>query len=385
MKILFISSGDAKYGAPNSLYLLMKELKEHHDIEPVLLTKKYNSLNEKCEKINIENHSIWYSDIMAGATYENKALRIIKHLVKYVLYILGKTTKFRVEHIGIDFKSFDIIHTNLNGIDIGAIISEKYRIPHVWHLRVFGKEDYNVVCYKSHCYKYMNEHADRFIAISQGVKESWISKGIAENKIELIYNGIETSKFLKADWKEENSLKIVMSGRIQPNKGQLQLIKAIACLPENIARNVYVDFWGEPYKEYVSELKKSLSECKFETNIRFLGYTSEINKVLKNYHVGINCSKAEGFGLVTVEYMAANLLVIASDTGANPEIIDDNVSGLIYRYGDYLDLAEKIKYVYNNRILSERMAGVGNRIANEKYSIQNTAENVKKIYAELVG
>ena len=53
-------------------------------------------------------------------------------------------------------------------------------------------------------------------------------------------------------------------------------------------------------------------------------------------------SKNEAFGRVTVEYMLQNLAVIASDAGANSEIIENGVSGLLYRLGDVDDLARKM-------------------------------------------
>ena len=46
--------------------------------------------------------------------------------------------------------------------------------------------------------------------------------------------------------------------------------------------------------------------------------------------MAIMCSHNEAFGRVTIEYMLSGLPVIAYNGGATPEIIEDNVSGLLY-------------------------------------------------------
>ena len=59
MKVLFISAGDYKYGAPKSMFELIVSLKNAYGVEPVLLTKKHNELNDKCNMLGIENYSFW--------------------------------------------------------------------------------------------------------------------------------------------------------------------------------------------------------------------------------------------------------------------------------------------------------------------------------------
>ena len=157
MKVLFISAGDYKYGAPKAMFELFVTLKKEYSVEPVLLTKKRNELNHKCDLLGIENYAFWSRDIMAGSAYQNPIFNMMKHCVKYLLYLWGGITQKRVERIGIDFASIDIIHTNLNRNDIGVWISQKYKIPHVWHLRetLIGSA---VAMYKPNVIDYMNKN-----------------------------------------------------------------------------------------------------------------------------------------------------------------------------------------------------------------------------------
>lgn len=294
MKVLYIASGDAKYGASKAIMPIIKQLNDEKKIIPVVVTRKHNEFNEFCDRQRIENHSCYYCDIMAGAPYKLKALRAIKHMVKYILFLFGALTKY-FKAPDIDWKSIDLIHINHNRIGIGYYWSKKYKIPCICHIREFGQEDYNVVYYKRNCFDYMNRECQNFIAISNAVKDSWVKKGIKSDNIEVIYDGVDVRNYPYEKHKENAIIKIVMVGHIQPNKGQHILIEAIGRLPIDIRERVHVDFIGEAYKDYMKELKQIIKCQNVEESISFLGYVENVNERLKNYDIGINASKSEGF------------------------------------------------------------------------------------------
>ncbi|MCL2050607.1 MAG: glycosyltransferase family 4 protein [Lachnospiraceae bacterium] len=384
MRVLFISSGDDKYGAPKSLFDLMIALKKGHGVTPVLLTKKRNILNDLCDKEGIENHSFWYRDIMAGAPYRNPLMRILKHLVKYFLFCCGALTARNIGRVGIDFSTIDIIHTNLNRLDIGMVIRKKYQLPHIVHLREYKTN--NIVFYKRGLINYLNQGTDYFIAISNGVLENWRSQKLTEDKTVLIYNGIAVNETFTPDKVSDGSkLKMIIIGRIEPIKGQLELIKALGHLEKDIRDKIELDIAGEAYHEYKAVLKKEIHALGLDGQVNFLGYVSNIFATLSDYDVGIVCSLSEGFGRVTVECMMAGLAVIASDTGANPEIINDKINGRIYRYGDTLHLALIISELFNDRNELKKLANAGKAKALTAFSSASCADKVYKLYERLLG
>ena len=137
------------------------------------------------------------------------------------------------------------------------------------------------------------------------------------------------------------------------------------------------------FKELEEVIK---NECKRyaidtnEKNISFLGYRNNLRENLSSYDIGVICSKSEGFGRVTAEYMAAELCVIASDTGANTELIENEKNGLIYNYNNDKELAEKIKKIYNNKKLIDIYGKNARDTIIEKLTKEINADNIKKIY-----
>ncbi len=386
MKVLFISAGDYKYGAPKSMFELMVTLKKKYGVEPVLLTKKKNGLNHKCDLLGIENYAFWSRDIMAGSAYQNPIFNLMKHCVKYFLYLWGGITQKNIEKVGIDFESIDIIHTNLNRNDIGAWISQKHKIPHVWHLRetIAG---YAIRLYKPNTIDYMNKNAAFFIAISQVVYKAWIQMGLDKNKMCVVYNGLNTEEFTmrnRADRNSTDKLKIVMTGHVQPTKGQDQLISALGRLTADEKRKLQVDIYGEAYPDYKKELTKNIHKMQLEDVVNFCGYCDHIPQKLAGYDIGIIASKEEAFGRVTVEYMLSGLLVIASDTGANTELIEDGKNGLIYPYKDIDGLTARLKLALEAPEMIDKLGKEARADATMKYSNARYVQEVYDLYREVL-
>lgn len=384
MKVLFVSTGDAKYGAPKSMMALMKKLKADYQVECILLTKKHNELNEECDALGIENYSMYYSDIMAGSSYEKWYLNTAKHIVKYMMYLLGSVTKSKVKHLGIDFSTVDIVHSNTNRVDIGAYIAKEYGIPHIWHLREMDEATKGMCYYKKNWQSYMNENVTKYIAITKVVKESWANKGLDEDKIKVIYNGVDETKIHTSNCEYDDTLRIVGVGRIEKSKGQEDLIAALCNMQPDLQKNITVDFIGESYKDYKDKLLKMMEESDCKSTINFKGYSTTVLEDLKDYDLGITCSPAEAFGRTTVEYMMAKLLVVATDTGANPELIEDNKTGLLYKQGDSEQLRLLLEKVMANKEDMLQMRENGYQSAITNFTAAKNAEEVYQLYSEIV-
>lgn len=386
MKVLFISTEDARYGAPKSMQKLMEILMNQYDAECVLLTKKHNILNDWCNENGIENYSCNYRDIMAGDSYERWYLNFAKHCVKKFRYVKGGMTQKKIDKIGIDFSTIDIIHSNTNRVDIGVYISKKYNIPHVWHLREMDEGTKNMHYYSKNWAQYMNDGADCFIAITDAVKKSWVNHGIKDEKIKVIYNGIDPESVVKKNEEvlNDDMIKIVAVGRIERAKGQLDLINALCNLDEEIQKHFQVDFIGESYNDYKKLLVEKINAEGCVSSINFVGYCNRVCEVLQNYDIGITCSAAEAFGRTTVEYMMAGLLTIVSNTGANLELVEGGITGLVYDYESEQMLTDILREIYKKKDEFKAIAINGRKEAINKFNSNKNANGVYELYKEII-
>lgn len=385
MKILFITDPSTVGGATRSLVDVTSKLNEKN-IDCVVFTGISNALNEELSKLGIENYALGHKAAMVVLP-KARWKKPIKYFLNYIAYHISTyITTNKIKKL-IDLSSVDIIHTNSARNDIGCYISKKYNIPHIIHLREFGQEDFECVLLKRNYYDFLNKYSRQFIAISSAVKSSWIKKGIDRKKINVIYNGVSYEDISISNHNVmKNSLELhcIIAGGICEAKGQLDCVEAIHLLPDDIRGNVFLDIVGWGDSEYIAEIKAKVRKYQLKDNIQFLGVKQSIHPILCNYQIGLMCSRSEGFGRVTAEYMFAGLGVIASNAGANPEIIHDGINGLLYNLSSVEDLSKKIQNFYLNRDFLVQCGKQAMADAKNKYTIDGNVDGIIECYNKIM-
>ncbi len=211
--------------------------------------------------------------------------------------------------------------------------------------------------------------ADKVIAISDSVKNSLIDYfSIQCDKICVIYNGVNISKFLVSD-REDNisSLEFIYVGRLIEEKGVQVILKSLAKL--DVSVDYHFKIVGEG--KYRSQLEKLAKDLNIWEKVKFLGNRRDIPELLKKSNIFIHmpCWE-EGFGITIVEAMAAGLLCICANVGAIPEIINDGYNGFLVERENFEHLCNTIM---NIRSLSNT----------EKIKISNAAIEKAESYSIL--
>lgn len=385
MNILFTTGGDCKYGSPKSLQQMVEELKRiDSQIQIHIVLRKENKWAQYLQNLGCNVYIVPYfpfCDVFPRAKW--------KYPIKYVLYgaryLWGRIFALHKLERKLELSTIDLIHSNSSKDDFGAMLANKYQKPLVWHIREFGDLDFRYYSYRQNYIEYMNKSAAEFIMISQAVQRHWIKKGLDANKCIQIYNGVKQNDYVKERYpKQGDEIKLVMLGSLSATKGQHHLIKAIALLEDEVREKIRCDIVGDGGKPYTRLLQQLVDANKLTYQVRLLGYQTDFYPHLKEYDCGVMCSKSEGFGRVTVEYMMAGLPVIASNTGANTEIVTDDFNGLVYKYGDNGNLAEKISYLVRNPHIIEKLGRNAYADALDRYSAKINAANVLREYKKIL-
>lgn len=341
-------------------------------------------LSERLEKIRIKYVCTGHMAAMEVPPEESWK-KVPVFIVRKVQYTIALYKAVQILEKSIDLHKIDIIHTNSARNDLGAILAEKYQIRHIVHLREFGEEDFGCWTYRGNYVKYLTDRTEKFIAISCAVKACWVAKGIDANKITVIYNGVDCDVITP---KQENSdgkdLRLVIVGGVCEAKGQLQAVQALGLLPEEMKPYICLDIVGWGNSSYMDEIRRTAERHNILNKVSFLGVRNDVCDLLKNYDVGLMCSKSEGFGRVTIEYMHAGLGVIASRAGANEEIISEGKTGLLYDLNDTQSLENCIEKFYFDRQLLKMCATEGKSKAITYFTKKINADNIFKQYNQLL-
>lgn len=379
LTVLFITHTREMGGANHSMLQLIDELASVHNVKSIiLLPKGYKTgwdVEDECMKRSIQcisSRFYWFKS--SSPTFKS----FIKLLINIFLYIqiLYKIRKL----------NFQIVHSNGSVIDLGAFISLFRHVKHVWHLREFGDLDFDLkpilgARYESFVYR----RADAYIAISQKIKDYYAYK-VNRDKLRLIYNGISPYKYDKQSVHANDVTNVCISGVVCESKNQLEAIRAIGLIVNQYGyKKVHLYIIGEIQKMYYECLLTYIEQHNLQEYLTFTGKINNVSEFLSKMDIGLMLSRNEAFGRVTVEYMFSNLAVIASDTGANEEIIINNETGLIYKFNETKQLANLILELCQNPELLKRISAKGYNSAMANFTSMKNTDSIFNLYMELLG
>lgn len=380
MKVLYFMNHADQGGAALALYDLIIEIKKNSEIVPVVITGKNNHLNQMLSDIGIENYSAPFKNFISSSKSPEW---LFKFLLK-IRYQAGQYIALRKIEKMIDFSTVDIIHSNLNRIDIGAILAQKYKIPHIWHIREHADgRDFKVVSIKRNPIKYMNSFDSKYVYISQSVKNVWEKRGLKTYRASVIYDGVRAELYQSRCSAKSDKLRMIFLGGYAKSKGQEDLIDALKNLSQELKKQFEIDFYGNGAEAYIKYLKIKIDQNGLSDVMKLHSYQQDIWKKISQYDVGLTCSHVEGFGRVTVEYMMAGLCPIASNGGASPEIIDDKKTGILYEVLNKDALRKAVIWAIHNQDAVHKFGENAKKSARLNFSMEKHASEIKKLYYEV--
>jgi glycosyltransferase involved in cell wall biosynthesis len=234
--------------------------------------------------------------------------------------------------------------------------------------------------------------ADAIVCENNNLITFLVSQGLDSKKITLIRNGINLDFFQPGDSIEarkriglKNDQLILLSiGSLNKNKNHALLINALAEMVTS-RNSLHLYIIGEGEEQEV--LKKQIKELKLEKKITLLGLVDHksISEWMKATDIFILPSRNEGTPNSLLEAMASGLPVIASKIGGIPELIQENIEGLLFESDSKKDLKEKLnKLIKDNQLQDFLGKNAQKKIAKDYGNWKNQAEKLSALYKKLL-
>ncbi|MBU0668092.1 glycosyltransferase [Patescibacteria group bacterium] len=169
---------------------------------------------------------------------------------------------------------------------------------------------------------------------------------------------------------------ILVVAELHPRKGLKYLIEAFARINTNIPKIKLVLVGEGPERKILEKLIKRL---KIVNQVVLTGRRENIPQILKSANLFILPSVKEAFGIVLLEAMAAQLPIIATNTGGIPEIVENHKSGELVEPQNIDALAAKMEEVIRSNALMQKLAYMGHHRVKE-FDAKVMAEKTEKIY-----
>ncbi len=275
-----------------------------------------------------------------------------------------------------------MIYSNSSIVTIGSFLSKKIKKKHIWHIREFGVEDYNLryIFGKKSLIKKL--HKSQYVVfISESIRKSYYGKALLNGMV--IYDGIvhklNEQPFIPRT-RKKGVFTFAIIGVIQPQKGQVFAINSFLKLVnknENVELKI---FGGVGNQDYYNQILEIIRKNELHSKVLLSGFESDIDNIYRDVDCTLVCSEKEGLGRVVIESMNKGIPVIASNSGGPSEIIESGKNGLLYNIASEADLTYKLTRIYKEKELYEKLSIQG-QVTASKFGIEDYS---KKIYNLIV-
>ena len=227
--------------------------------------------------------------------------------------------------------------------------------------------------------KFSIEHSDCVTAVSESLREDTIRNFKTEKKIHVIPNFIDMKLFsgkslCSGKLVEEDEMLISHISNFRAVKRTHDVITIFAGIREKMKAKLVLMGDG-PDRELAL---KHAQDLGIESEVKFLGKTNEVERVLCMSDLFLLPSSKESFGLAALEAMAAKNPVISSKSGGLPELNVQGVTGFLSEVGDVKEMIENsLRVLQNPELKAEMSINARNR------AIEFDIEKVVPLYEEL--
>ena len=285
-------------------------------------------------------------------------------------------------------RNFGVVHTN-------DLYSNLFAVPAAWLARVpviiSSRRDmgrwwwYTPVRRK--ILKKIQAFSTRILVNSDAIRQELITRdGFPQDKIHVVYNGIDREKFAQTAGDRKlllpgltaNHKLIVMVANMHIGvKGHSDLIEAARTIHEACPEaRILLAGDGEMRPFFQDQVKAAGLEEMF----MFLGHRTDIPGLLACCDIGVLASRSEGLPNAVLEYMAAGLPVVATTVGGLPEIIEDETSGLLVPPEDPAALCTAIVRLLMDEQLRKRLGTAGRERVVAQFNFANVMANLRQLY-----
>jgi glycosyltransferase involved in cell wall biosynthesis len=289
----------------------------------------------------------------------------------------------------------DYIYVNqLSLLHIMVTVRRLYKIPLIYHCHGPNRHgDFKPADISRLSARIINSLADIVIAVSHSTMNVIQRAGVDPTVIQVCHNAVnieEIERHAKGSLikplpdKKTGQVVFLLPAAIQHRKGHHLAIKALSHLVKS-GYDVVLWFSGDVMaggnKQYLNELHSTANALGIKDSVYFLGWRSDIYRVMSESDVVMLCSlsDSESFGMALAEGMVLCKPCIGARIGGIPEVILNNQTGLLFEPGSYSSLAKAMATLASDRETREKFGQAGCIRVKELFNIDIQAGRVVEI------
>ncbi|HWE36722.1 MAG TPA: glycosyltransferase [Isosphaeraceae bacterium] len=229
---------------------------------------------------------------------------------------------------------------------------------------------------------------DKVVGNSNAVVDFYRRAGIADDKLAMIYSGIDAEEPPAVDraavlaafgWPADSTL-LLFAGRLVPQKGVADLVAALDVLQHIRPKLKALIVGGGPL---LSELEETAHAFRLDGAVKFLGHRDDVPRLLAAADLLVLPSRYEGLPNVVLEAMRSRKAVVATAAPGTTEVVADGETGLLVPVGDAVALARAIRTLADDPVLRLRLGEAGRARVDREFGVNLMVDRFAELYESL--
>jgi glycosyltransferase involved in cell wall biosynthesis len=238
--------------------------------------------------------------------------------------------------------------------------------------------------------RWKHRQVDCFIAASEAIRQILIADGIAPARTVTVHEGVDLDGVAAAGrvdvhetfWLPHHAPVVGNVAALVPHKGQRYLIDAAHLVVQQMP-DVRFIILGEG--ELREPLERLIREHHLEKHVLLPGFRTDVIGCMKSFDLFVMSSVTEGLGTSLLDAMACARPIVATRAGGIPEIVEDDVTGLLVPPRDVVALSQAIVRALGDERLRARLGAAGVARVSERFSAGQMVTATARVYGRLAG
>jgi glycosyltransferase involved in cell wall biosynthesis len=246
-------------------------------------------------------------------------------------------------------------------------------------------------------HKFTLSNTARVIAVSEGVARGLrLRRVFPDEKVRVIPNGISAAEidgalkdFDRARFRRElsanASLLVATVGELSRVKGQDVFVRAAAVIRRENFTDAQFLIIGDDRSRTGgtrAHLQKLIAEYELQDYVRLLGHVSELTPLIASLDLYVSASRAEAFGLATLEALMCGVATVATATDGARELIEDGANGRLVPVGDTDALARVMLELLGDDAERARIAKRARVESRARFDVERMVDATEEVYRE---
>ncbi len=240
---------------------------------------------------------------------------------------------------------------------------------------------------------FLNPRLDRLICVCEAIRQDFLHKRFLllfrlfdPERVITIHKGHQLSwyqsdeRHIPADLEIPNHAVVIgCVARLKKRKGIVELIRAFEQIPES--SGAYLLLVG--HVEYAA-IRHAAEASPARDRIRLAGFRSDAATMAGAFDITTLPSlRREGLPRAIIEAMSQRVPAVVSDSGGNPELVEDGVSGYVTSAGDVAALRDALRALVDDAGRRQQFGEAAQQRIRDHFTVENTASKTLAVYQSL--